>query len=95
MVGNTIYPSGWPTNWAARWCRSSREAERRAEIAEERAKAAEAENKLMKQLLTGRDQGAGMTELASLLFAAFVAAGAVVVVALWIQGSQDLEGGSL
>jgi hypothetical protein len=29
------------------------------------------------------------------LFAGFVLAGAVVVIALWIQRSQDMEGGSL
>lgn len=35
-----------------------------------------------------------MTDLASLLFAAFIFAASVVLVALWIQSYQDMEGGS-
>ena len=54
LVGNTIYPE-----WAAYQVGCTlvviqTEAERRAALAEQRAQAAEAENRLMRQLLAGR-----------------------------------------
>lgn len=54
MVGNTIYAEWLAYQLGCTLVQIKSEAERRAEIAEERARAAEAENKLMKQLLTGR-----------------------------------------
>lgn len=54
VVGNKIYPEWQAYQLGCTLVMVKTEAERRAELAEERAKAAEAENKLMRQLLAGR-----------------------------------------
>jgi hypothetical protein len=54
LVNNRIYPEWIAFQIGCQLVQIQSEAERRAQVAEERAKAAEAENKLMKQLLTGR-----------------------------------------
>lgn len=54
VVNNRIYPEWLSYQVGCTLVQIQSEAERRAQEAEERAKAFEAENKLMKQLLTGR-----------------------------------------
>jgi hypothetical protein len=54
IVGNTIYPEWQAYQIGCTLVQIESEAERRARAAEERAKAAEAENRLMRQLLAGR-----------------------------------------
>ena len=54
LVGNTIYPEWQAFQVGCTLVMIKTEAERRAEEAEKRAAAAEAENKLMRQLLQGR-----------------------------------------
>lgn len=54
VVGNTVYPEWLAYQVGCTLVMIKTEAERRAEEAENRARAAEAENKLMRQLLAGR-----------------------------------------
>lgn len=54
IVGNTIYPEWQAYQIGCTLVQIESEAERRARAAEERAKAAEAENRLMRELLGGR-----------------------------------------
>lgn len=54
LVGNTIYPEWQAYQVGCTLVMIKTEAERRAEEAERRAAAAEAENRLMRQLLQGR-----------------------------------------
>lgn len=54
LVGNTIYPEWLAYQVGCTLVMIKTEAERRAEEAIKRAEAAEAENKLMRQLLAGR-----------------------------------------
>lgn len=54
LVGNTIYPEWQAYQVGCTLVLIKTEAERRAEEAERRAAAAEAENRLMRQLLQGR-----------------------------------------
>lgn len=54
IVGNTIYPEWAAFQVGCTLVMIKTEAERRAELAEQRAAAAEAENRLMRQLLQGR-----------------------------------------
>jgi len=54
VVGNTIYPEWGAYQIGCTLVVIKTEAERRAEEAEERAKAAEAENRLLRQLVQGR-----------------------------------------
>lgn len=54
VVGNTIYPEWTAFQVGCTLVLIKTEAERRAELAEQRAAAAEAENRLMRQLLQGR-----------------------------------------
>lgn len=54
LVGNTIYPEWAAYQVGCTLVMVKTEAERRAELAEQRAQAAEAENRLMRQLLQGR-----------------------------------------
>lgn len=54
LVGNTIYPEWSAYQVGCTLVMVKTEAERRAEQAELRAQAAEAENRLMRQLLAGR-----------------------------------------
>lgn len=54
IVGNTIYPEWQAYQIGCTLVQIESEAERRARAAEERAKTAESENKLMRQLLAGR-----------------------------------------
>ena len=54
IVGNRIYPEWQAYQVGCTLVMIKTEAERRAELAEARAQAAEAENKLMRQLLAGR-----------------------------------------
>jgi len=54
LVGNTIYPEWSAYQVGCTLVMIKTEAERRAEVAEMRAQAAEAENRLMRQLLAGR-----------------------------------------
>ncbi|CAN7365477.1 transcriptional regulator [Acidovorax sp. LjRoot74] len=54
VVGNTIYPEWGAFQVGCTLVMVKTEAERRAELAEQRAIAAEAENRLMRQLLQGR-----------------------------------------
>jgi hypothetical protein len=54
VVGNNIYPEWQAYQLGCTLVQIKTEAERRAEIAEQRAAAAETENKLMRQLLAGR-----------------------------------------
>jgi len=54
VVGNTIYLDWLAYQVGCGLVQLKSEAERRAEAAEDRAKAAEAENRLMRQLLVGR-----------------------------------------
>jgi hypothetical protein len=54
LVGNTIYPEWSAYQVGCTLVMIKTEAERRAEQAEMRAAAAEAENRLMRQLLAGR-----------------------------------------
>lgn len=54
VVGNTIYPEWMAYQVGCTLVMIKTEAERRAEDAERRAQAAEAENRLMRQLLQGR-----------------------------------------
>lgn len=54
LVGNTIYPEWSAYQVGCTLVMVKTEAERRAELAEQRAQAAEAENRLMRQLLQGR-----------------------------------------
>lgn len=54
IVGNTIYPEWAAFQVGCTLVMIKTEAERRAELAEQRAVAAEAENRLMRQLLQGR-----------------------------------------
>ena len=54
VVGNTIYPEWAAFQVGCTLVMIKTEAERRAELAEQRAQAAEAENRLMRQLLAGR-----------------------------------------
>lgn len=54
LVKNTVYAEWQAFQVGCTLVMIKTEAERRAELAEERAKAAEAENKLMRQLLAGR-----------------------------------------
>ena len=54
IVGNTIYMEWLAYQLGCTLVQIESEAERRAKTAEDRAKAAEAENKLMRQLLSGR-----------------------------------------
>jgi hypothetical protein len=54
VVGNSVYPEWLAYQVGCTLVMVKTEAERRAEQAEQRAMAAEAENKLMRQLLAGR-----------------------------------------
>lgn len=54
VVGNTIYPEWQAYQIGCTLVQIESEAERRARAAEDRAKAAETENRLMRQLLAGR-----------------------------------------
>lgn len=54
IVGNTAYPEWLAWQVGCTLVLTRTEAERRAEEAEERAKAAEAENRLLRQLVQGR-----------------------------------------
>lgn len=54
LVKNNVYPEWVAFQLGCTLVMIESEAERRARIAEDRAKAAEAENKLMRQLLSGR-----------------------------------------
>jgi plasmid maintenance system antidote protein VapI len=54
LVGNTVYPEWAAFQVGCTLVMIKTEAERRAELAEQRAQAAEAENRLMRQLLAGR-----------------------------------------
>ncbi len=54
LVGNRIYPEWQAYQIGCTLVQIKSEAERRAEQAEERAKSAEAENRLMRQLLAGK-----------------------------------------
>lgn len=54
LVGNTIYPEWMAFQVGCTLVMVKSEAERRADLAEERAMSLEAENKLMRSLLNGR-----------------------------------------
>lgn len=54
VVSNTIYPEWQAYQIGCTLVQIESEAERRARAAEDRAKAAEAENRLMRQLLSGK-----------------------------------------
>lgn len=54
LVNNHVYPEWVAYQLGCTLVMIESEAERRARLAEDRAKAAEAENKLMRQLLSGR-----------------------------------------
>ena len=54
MVGNRIYPEWQAYQLGCTLVQIKSEAERRAELAEQRARDAEKENRLLRQLVTGR-----------------------------------------